>query len=175
MPKLADLCLSVNNSSGLDGAWYVKFAFNLGMDIPKARELFDKYGCGNIYTPTSLVMLDTPYNRRKLVANFGACVVVEKNGEMWVRKPSQIGTKNRKRAAKLDAVKRGQIRHAEQRLRVEKSRERMFDDCKGNPQSKRGGKANSHADIGKYVNFRGVRMESMERSVVRFAQISVNF
>lgn len=176
MPKLADLlCQSVNNSSDFDGAWYVKFAYNLGMDVPKARKLFEKWGRGNIYSPSGLVMLDTPHNRRKMVAVFGACVVVETTSEMWVREPSQIGAKNRKRAAQLDAVKRGQIRHSEQKLRAQRRLERMFDDCKGNPQPKRGGKANSHADIGKYVSRWSPRMENMEHSVVRFAQISVKF
>lgn len=39
MPKLADLlCQSVNNSSDFGSDWYVRFAYNLHMDITKAQK-----------------------------------------------------------------------------------------------------------------------------------------
>lgn len=173
MPKLVDLCQSVNNSSDFDGAWYVQFAFTLQMDVKKAVQLYEKWGRGNIYAPGGFVMPDTPYMRRKLVANFGACVVVEANGNWFVRKPWHIGAKNRRKAVRADVVERGKISNDERKLMERKRLQSMFNDGKTIPQPKRGGKANSHSDIGKYVNERAKHIDCMEQSVVRFVQISV--
>ena len=179
MPKLADmLCQSVNNSSDFDSAWYVRFAFNLKVDIQKARKIFQKYGKGYIYAPGGFVMPDTPYQRRKMVANFGACVVVTSDGDTWVRTPAHIGSKNRKRAKRMDAKEQHRIDKLERGL-VEKSRlERMFHDCQGMPCPKRGGKANAQSDIGKYVNnIRRVTMSDQEAwsmPKIKFIQISID-
>ncbi|KDS13532.1 hypothetical protein M089_5256 [Bacteroides ovatus str. 3725 D9 iii] len=176
MPKLADLlCQSVNNSSDFDSAWYIRFAYNLHMDVSRAQKLFSDYGLGYIYASTGFVMPDTPHLRRKMVANFGACVVVTSAGDMWLRTPEQIGAKNRKRAAKLDAITRHRIQRDEQALRECKRLKRLFEDGQERPCPRHGGKANSHADIGKYVGRYGVRIDSFEpRSTIRFAVIHVN-
>lgn len=179
MPRLADmLCQSVNNSSDFDSAWYVHFAFNLKVDIQKARDIFQKYGKGYIYAPGGFAMPDTPYQRRKMVANFGACVVVTSDGDTWVRTPSQIGAKNRKRAKRMDAKEQHRIDKLERGL-VEKARlERMFHDCQGVLCPKRGGKANTHSDIGKYVNnTRRITMSDQEAwsmPKIKFIQISID-
>lgn len=51
----------------------------------------------------------------------------------------------------------------------------MFKDGQTNPSPKRGGKGNGQGDIGKYVDFRGVRIDAMERrGETRFARIVVH-
>lgn len=176
MPRLADLLpVSVNNSSDMGAEWLVNFAYLLGMDLCKARAVYEKHGKGYIYARTGFAMPDTPYMRRKMVANFGACVIVEADGEMWVRTKEKIGERNRKRAQIADNVERRRIRKSEQELRETKRINRMFADGQCTPSPKRGGKGNSHADIGKYVGFRGIRMDMTERrSVTRFVKIVVN-
>lgn len=175
MPKLMDLsCQSVNNSNDFGSNWYMRFAYFLRMDVFKARELFRKHGKGYIYTSTGFVMSDTPYQRRKMVANFGACVVVTANGDMWVRKPEQIGAKNRRKAILLDQEKRREIQRLENDLRIIKRRERLFKDGQTKSSSKRSGKANSHADIGKYVNYPNTRLSVFEsQSIDRLVTIHI--
>jgi len=179
MPRLADmLCQSVKDSSDFDSAWYVRFAFNLKVDIPKAREIFQKHGKGYIYAPGGFAMPDTPYQRRKMVSNFGACVVVTSDGDTWVRTPKQIGAKNRKRAACLDQMTRNRITRDEMRLMEMKRVEHLFHDGKGQSCTKRGGKANAHADIGKYVNnVRRITMsdhEAWSMPRIKFLQINLD-
>ncbi len=155
--------------------WLVNFAYLLGMDLCKAQAVYKKYGNGYIYAKGGFAMPDTPYTRRKMVANFGDCVIVESNGEMWVRTKAKIGERNRKRAVIADKVERRRISRAEQEYREARRVNRLFKDGQTNPSLKRGGKGNSHADIGRYVNFRGVRMEMTERrSETKFAKIIIN-
>lgn len=176
MPKLADLlCRSVNNSSGFDSAWFVRFAYNLQMDVPKAQELFSAYGKGYIYARTGFAMPDTPYQRRKMVANFGTCVIVTSDGEMWQRTPAHIGARNRRKACIADRRTRREISRNERMYREAKRLERLFKDGMGEPSPKRGGKANSIADIGKYVGTPCVRMSEYEpRGTDRLVIIKVN-
>lgn len=176
MPRLADLLpVSVNNSSDTGAGWLVQFAYLLGMDLRKAQSVYGKYGKGYIYARTGFAMPDTPYMRRKMVANFGACVIVEADGEMWVRTKDKIGERNRKRARIADDVERRRICQAERELRETKRVNHMFADGQCTPSPKRGGKGNSHADIGKYVGFRGIRMDMTERrSEIKFAKIVIN-
>ena len=143
MPRLADMLRqSVNNSSDFDSAWYIRFAYNLHMDVSRAQKLFSDYGLGYIYASTGFVMPDTPHLRRKMVANFGACVVVTSD---------------------------------EQALRECKRLKRLFKDGQERPCPRHGGKANSHADIGKYVGRYGVRIDSFEpKGTTRFTVIHVN-
>lgn len=155
--------------------WLVNFAYLLGMDLYKARSVYEKHGKGYIYAKSGFAMPDTPYQRRKMVANFGDCVIVEAGGEVWVRTKNKIGERNRKRAKIADNVERRRIHRAEQELRENKRVNRLFKDGQTNPQPKRGGKGNSHADIGKYVNFRGISLSMTERrSETKFAKIVVN-
>ena len=94
---------------------------------------------------------------------------------MWLRIPEQIGAKNRKRAAKLDAITRHRIQRDEQALRECKRLKRLFEDGQERPCPRHGGKANSHADIGKYVGRYGVRIDSFEpKGTTRFTVIHVN-
>ena len=177
MPKLADmLCQSVNNSSDFDSAWYVRFAFNLKVDVSQAHKIFSKYGKGYIYAPGGFAMPDTPYQRRKMVTSFGACVVVEANGETWVRTPEQIGSKNRKRAKRIEAQERHKNENVQREYNSQKERERTFHDGQGEACPKRGGKGNSHSDIGKYANdVHKIGMSDQERwSMPRLHIIRVN-
>lgn len=176
MPKLADLlCQSVNNSSDFGSDWYIRFAYNLHMDITKAQKIFSAYGLGHIYSPTGFVMPDTPYQRRKMVANFGACVVVTSDGNMWLRTPEQIGAKNRKKAKRLKNVEYRKMLKNEQNLYEEKRISRLFKEGQTTPSPKRGGKANSHYDIGKYISFPGERIDKMEpKNINRFIQFRID-
>ena len=168
------LCQSVNNSSGFGSDWYIRFAHNLHMDLLKAKKLFSMYGVGHIYSHTGFVMPDTPYQRRKMVANFGACVVVTSNGDMWVRKPEQIGAKNRRKAILLDQKKRCETQRLKDGLRTIKRRERLFKDGQTESSPKRGGKANSHADIGKYINRSSTSLSAYEpKNIDRFVTIHI--
>lgn len=176
MPRLADLLpVSVNNSSDMGAEWLVNFAYLLGMGVWKAQAVYAKYGKGYIYAKSGFAMPDTPYHRRKMVANFGDCVIVEAGGEVWVRTKRNIGALNRKRAIIADKVERRRICKSEVELREAKRVNRLFKDGQTNPSPKRGGKGKSLADIGKYVNFRSIRMEVTERrSEVKFATITVH-
>lgn len=176
MPKLADLlCRSVNNSSDFDSAWYVRFAYNLQMDVSKAQELFSAYGKGHIYARTGFVMPDTPYQRRKMVANFGACVIVTSDGEMWQRTPECIGARNRRKACIADKRTRREICRNERMYREEKRLERLFEDGMTKPSPKRGGRANRLGDIGKYVGVRGGGVADFEpKGVNRLVIIRIN-
>lgn len=176
MPKLANLLRqSVNNSSDFDSAWYVRFAYNLHMEVSKAQKLFSDYGLGYIYASTGFVMPDTPHLRRKMVANFGVCVVVASNGDMWIRTPEHIGARNRKKAKRLDNAKRREIRKNEELFREEKRLNRLFKEGQTSPSPKRGGKANSHDGIGRYISIPGVSMENMEpRNINKFVQIRIH-
>lgn len=50
MPRLADLLpVSVNNSSDMGAEWLVNFAYLLGMDLCKARAVYEKHGKGRRY------------------------------------------------------------------------------------------------------------------------------
>ena len=166
MPKLGDmLSWSANNSSGFSSSWYVQFAQNIKMDVFKAQEVFNKYGKGYIYAPGGFAMPDTPYMRRKMVANFGACVVVTSDGETWVRTPSQIGARNRKKFVRSYTKELHAIEKLEKSVMERRRVESLFYGCQGVPCPKRGGKANSQSDIGKYVN--KVRRVTMGDAEVR--------
>ena len=176
MPRLADLMPSiVNNSSDMGTEWMVKFAYLLGMSLSNARSVYERNGNGCIYAKGGFAMPDTPYMRRKMVANFGACVIVTEDGEMWQRTPEHIGKRNRKKNRIAGIVERRRVSRAEQELRERKRLQRMFKDGQTNPCPKRGGKGNGQGDIGKYVDFRGVRIDAMERrGETRFARIVVH-
>lgn len=181
MAKLTDLMSKVvNNSSDLgmmqDYATVLKFAYALGVSVNKAADIYRKNGNGYIYAKGGFSMPDTPYMRRKMVANFGDCVVIDKSGEMWVRTKHHIGARNRKRAEIGDKITRRQIAMDEQELREKRRVNRLFKDGQTNPSPKRGGKANGYGDFGKYVNFRGVRIEATERKTeTKFATIIVHY
>jgi len=154
MARIADLLCQSVKSERFDGAWYVKFAFEMGADIPRARELFAEYGCGYIYPASGkgLVVQDTPRNRRKMVTMYGYCVVINERGSMWKRTPKDIGTLNRKKARIGDCVTRHRIERDERAYREETRRERFFDDMQTKACPKRQGRGNGLHDIGKYVN-----------------------
>lgn len=154
MARIADLLCQSANSERFDGAWYVKFAFEMGADIPRARELFAEYGCGWIYPANGngLVMQDTPRNRRKMVTMYGYCVVINERGSMWKRTPKDIGTLNRKKARIGDCVARHKIERNEREYRETKRQERFFESVQTKACPKHQGRANGLHDIGQYVN-----------------------
>ncbi len=181
MAKLTDLMPKVvKNSSDLgmmeNYADLLKFAYYLGVDVKKAADIYQRNGKGYIYAKGGFAMPDTPFMRRKMVANFGDCVVIDKNGEMWVRTKHHIGARNRKRGEIIAKVERRGISNAERKYLEARRVNRLFKDGQTQPQPKRAGKGNGQGDIGKYVNFRGGRMESMERRAEnKFMTISIKY
>lgn len=154
MARIADLLCQSANSERFDTVWYVKFAFEMGADIPRARELFAEYGCGWIYPANGngLVMQDTPRNRRKMVTTYGYCVVVNERGSMWKRTPKDIGTLDRKKARIGDIVTKHKISKNAREYHEEQRRERFFDSMQTKACPKHQGRANGLHDLGKYVN-----------------------
>lgn len=177
MPRIADLMPDVvNNSSNVSAEWIVKFAYLLGMNLPEARKVYERNGNGCIYAKGGFAMPDTPYHRYKMVANFGDCVIVTEDGEMWQRTPEYIGAYNRKKAKKACNIERRRIFHEEQEYRERKRLQRLFKDGQTSPSPKRGGKANSHEDIGRYVNNReNSRMEFEPKAHDVFVQIHIKY
>lgn len=176
MPKLADLLnQSVNNSSDFDNAWYVRFAYNLHMDVLKAQRLFSEYGVGYIYARTGFVMPDTPHQRCKMVAHFGACVVVTSDGKMWLRTPEQIGAKNSKKTRLTNKRKHEMLEREKEFIRSEKESIRLFKDGQTIPSPKRGGGANSYSDLGKFINAKNKPLSMFEpKSVDKFRVINIH-
>lgn len=153
MATIADLLCQSANSERFDGVWFVKFAFAMGADISRARELFAEYGCGWIYPASGngLVMQDTPRNRRKMVTTYGFCVVVNERGSMWKRTPKDIGTLDRKKARIGDCIMQHKIEKAEREYRESVRSERFFKSMQTKACPKHQGRANGMGDIGKYV------------------------
>lgn len=177
MPRIADLMPDfVNNSSGVGADWIMKFAYLLKMDLQEAQKVYERNGNGCIYAVGGFAMPDTPYHRHKMVANFGACVIVTEDGEIWQRTPEYIGACNRKKLKKACSIERRQIFREEQEYRERKRLQRMFKDGQTSPSPKRGGKANSHEDIGRYVNNRDNRSVCFEpKAHDVFVQIHIKY
>lgn len=174
MPKLADLlCQSVNNNSDFDSAWYVQFAYNLQMDIPQAQNLFKQYGKGYIYAQNgTLVMPDTPRHRNKMVRVYGDCVVVAEDGTTFVRTPRHIGARNRRHQHNLMLKYEREQRQEYSKLMEQRRLDQLFHDAAEKRPVKRGGKGDSHADIGRYNNF--PKLYEKISNDLKFVQIKIN-
>lgn len=175
MPKLADvLCKNAKNSSVFDSQFFVRFAVNLQVDMSKASEMLKNRGVGYIYAASGFSMPDTPFYRRKMVANFGTCVVVGTDGEIRVITPQQIA-KSKKPTKSIDTRERNESKRL-RREHIERLEcERMFRNGQGQACPKRGGKANSCADIGKYTNhMRKITMSDYEAwAEAHFYRVSI--
>lgn len=168
MPTLADaLCLSVKKSSGsgddlssFSSDWYVRFAYNLGVGIPKAQELVKEYGKGYIYSRGGyFVVPDVPQWRYKMVRDYGTCVIVDYNGDIRLRTSEDVGRLGRERAKRAYARERSQIERIEREYKEACDCMKIFNAGKGVPRRKREGKGKSNSCIGQYVS--GGRAMSM--------------
>ncbi len=173
MAKFAEIVRFRDKLNGsVDESCMNAFARALNWDIVVARKTVGEYGTGMLYTRGSIVLPDTPENRRKMRSKLGYVVALLENGtiEVLAKDPTnRLKRKHRyaertgravsvtQRVTVSDAQK-AQWR-AEDRERandrdayVEKrDREKFFKEQQGKACPKRQGKANSHDDIGKYV------------------------
>lgn len=151
MPKIADILPSVKNSNVCGDLLALKLAHLLGVGLAQAEELYSQYGDGYIYARTGLALPLSERVKRNVIATFGWCVVAT-DGDVFVVS-SQLFRDEKKRT---DKISRARERHEFKRFireRSEKKRtDRMFRDGQGAACPKHGGKANSHEDIGKYVD-----------------------
>lgn len=185
MSRILDIfSAAVNNSTGFTNEWLAQFVCLVGVRTENAVELLDIYGKGYVYAPCAAVVLpDTQANRNRLLEEFGLCVVVQSDGKLVCRKPRKreqhdiclrkiLDYKSEVRSREIARSKR--VRAKRKRLECEKmwraecelmdirELQQMFKDCQGEACPKRGGKANSHADIGQYVGRFRVIMSDYE-------------
>lgn len=166
MAKLADLLQeSVKNSIALlPSVRMGQLAQKIHVDTKRAEELFAQYGDGYIYARGGLVMPDTEHTRRNVLAHYGYYIafvdgvlrVIDTNGQRIARqKRARIAAARERHAIERDA-----------REYAEKRRlDAFFRSGQGKASVKRGGKANSHDDIGKYVPHYCSRIGDMEQRV----------
>lgn len=180
MARLGDLLQqSVKKSSGLDAEWLMKFASVLKLDLNDAEKVYKAHGNNYIYAKGGFAMPDSERMRRKMVANFRVCVVVDSRGNAMVIDKRDIHELNEIKSAKRKHRQERAERKRKSELAVCREQNRLsklFKSCQENPSPKRAGKGNGQGDIGRYVNFRGVRMEAAERKcVTKFAIIIINY
>lgn len=165
MPALSDLITLPKNKKNSketaqtisDGPLF-QFAALLRVEISKARDLFENNGAGRIYAPNGSVFFDTKYARHMASKLYTYAVIIEADGTILYLSRYKY-RKERIRAQQIREeieIKRekGLERRERARIRVKRSTEKMFRDCQTEPGCKRGGKGNSHEDIGKFVNKR---------------------
>lgn len=180
MARLGDLLQqSVKKSSGLDAEWLMKFASVLKLDLDDADKVYKAHGNNYIYAKGGFAMPDSERMRRKMVANFRVCVVVDARGNAMVIDKRDIHELNKISSAKRKHRQECAERKRKSELAACREQNRLgklFKSCQQNPSPKRAGKGNGQGDIGRFVNFRGVRMEAVERkSITKFAKIIINY
>ena len=170
---------SVKKSNGLDVEWFMKFASVLKLDLDDADKVYKAHGNNYIYAKGGFAMPDSERMRRKMVANFRVCVVVDALGNALVIDKRDIHETNKIKSEKRKHRQECAERKRKYELAVCREQRRLsklFKSCQENPSPKRAGKGNGQGDIGRYVNFRGVRMDAAERKcVTKFATIIINY
>lgn len=146
------------------GAFLLRLAFALNVSLNDAAKAYATHGNGRVYARgASLVLEDTPHARANVIAHFGRAVIVDERGNIFQDTAKAARAERRKRAKIAEIVEARQIARAEKAYDEKKRRERNFTYTQGAPSPKRAGKADSHGDIGKYVNFRNARLSDVER------------
>ena len=165
--KMAKLCDFVNvkySNVDVGGAFLLRLAFALNVSVSDAAKAYAAHGNGRVYARgASLVLEDTPHARANVIAHFGRAVIVDERGNIFQDTAKAARAKRRKRAKIAAIVEARQIARAEKAYDEKKRHERNFAYMQGAPSPKRAGKADSHGDIGKYVNFRNARLFDVER------------
>lgn len=175
MQKIGDLLRSQGNCVLSDAGTLLKLAYLLQIDLADAEKAFQKYGCGHIYAEGGFVVPDTPRWRYKVCSVYGKCVIIDKSGKMRERTKEDIGTIRRRKERKNANIERHEIRRNERELRKMRNLQGLFRDGQTMPEPKRAGRANSHADIGKYVSHRGLGVAIMEpRGHTRLVKFKIN-
>lgn len=149
---------------------YYKMSRTLGCTMSEAKERVKKWGWNRVYSKTG----SREYNRENLkffLVTDGCVFIIYKDGSTQTRYHKPAKPKRYRHSDEFYAAMRGYPE-----MREDRERERMFKDCQTNPQPKRGGRANSHDDIGKYVNRRnrGANYEMRKYSEVRYSHIKLS-
>ena len=161
MARLEDLLRDYEVSELNDYALVAEAAGVCGLSVFDFRTLVADKGNGMLYS-SKCILKDTPEYRKFLLRMFGEVVAVSKDGAISIVVADPVKrecywrnekAKNRKRRAKA--------RERAERENVHE-REQIFRDCQTHPSPKRGGRANSHDDIGKYVNRHYVTMDALQ-------------
>lgn len=173
MPKISDILGGLRTAEMNECATLIQVANVMRCSVAEVREKFAEFGTGMIYT-RGLILCDTPKHRAKLTDMYGEIIVLFNDGTVYCRTSAnkgQINRHNQQRARKreIEAYKR----EAAMRKR-ETETKRLFKSCQTKASPKRQGKANSHDDIGQYVNDRCVTHDmTTPRSVDVFVTIHI--
>lgn len=135
-----------------------EFAALLRVDICKARELFENNGVGRIYAPNGSVYFDSQYARHMASKLYTYAVIIEEDGTIiyqsrYKYRKERIMAQQIREQIEIEREAK-QEKREHKRMRIRRNTEKMFKDCQTSPTPKRGGRASSHKDIGKYVNKR---------------------
>lgn len=176
MPKISEILGGLTFAEIVRDATLIQAANVLKCDVAKVRELFAQNGTGMIYTP-GLIMADTPRNRAKLTALYGEIVILFADGTAFCRTKVNTGQINRHKRKETIKRERDMAMRERKARQSQKATLRLFEDAQTRPMPKRSGKANSHADIGKYVNRRGITpwREMRQNSVDVCVPIHINY
>lgn len=153
MATLMELMRPNPSKGGGAPEWCIKAAFALGVPSDELLCRVKRYGLGQIYATSGLVMPDTPRLRGKMVKNFGTVIVIDKNGYVFIRTEANTGRLNAIKHKKQYGMERKEMREDMKNRAEAHRREVMFNDGKGESVRKHGGKGNENGDIGKYVPF----------------------
>ena len=149
MARIADMLRqSVKYSSGFDTEFVVRFAYHVGVSLHEGNRLLRHYGKAYAYGAGGFAVENTSRNRYKLVQKFGKCITISESGEIVVRDAERVQRAELARCAREDKIEQIRLAREERKIR---NRDRFFNAGCGEACPKRGGKANSLADIGKYV------------------------
>lgn len=162
MPRLAD-CIGLDVShSSVQASQMVRFAYLLQVGLSRAEKLFAEHGSNCVYSRSGFAMPNTPRQIEQMLRCWGWCVAFDDDGTPYVIDRGGIKRKRRERTARAFARERAEIKRTEDEYRERKRLNRFFKDGQGQSHPKRGGKANSHDDIGKYNYNRGIRLSDTE-------------
>ena len=177
MATIADMMhVSAKHGAVENGEWIVKFAYHLRISVSKAQRLYKRHGNGMLYAPGGkIVTEDTPRTRGRFSALWGDYAIVYPDGSLVCHTRQQVGRVTRARKKAEIRKEQGlQKREAEQRS-AERRTEQIFRDCQQRRHPKRQGRANTHADIGKYVNRHNVCLADREpRTAFTFIKFTEN-
>lgn len=137
----------------------------LGVDIMHAKWLLKHYGVNYIFVHTGLALPYSESNCKRCLKQYGAVVVVRENYQLSrisISRDDIKGKQNRRREiAQNIRAKRENERKDYNELKNGIRRERFFSSMQNRPCPKRGGRANSLSDLGKYIQSRPTSISCM--------------
>lgn len=158
--EMAQFAYKVGELSAKD---VLTWAAHLGKTSSQVYAIYRKFGKGYIYTPSGRAYVDSPQARHNLTIHFERVVVVDVHGNIIFRDTKSVGSLNRAKNTRKDKRERDMFSREMEAHKALKMTRSLFEEGVTNPSPKRGGKANSHEDIGKYVHAH-IRVSMEERS-----------